>query len=332
MYTSDDIEVMILTVNRLNYFKKSLESVLNQTEKVKVTVIENAGNDGTEEYVKSLMETNPNLHYFRQKELVPFDVNFKTASDLACARYVMFFHDDDILHPQYIEYAVKILNKCDDIDIICSLMKGFKGDNEPEIQSIEKAKYVYFKDKTDFAAHAYRAFCADWSSIIFPNIIYKTENVKNSVFEHDKYGKILDKPFVINSIKSGGCVQFRENFLYYRTHEGQDTKNSNNGPFENEINNHNKFFKEFMNKSFKTRIYFDVLSDQWLFILNGMCKGKLSKEDKKEIIKNAYKEGAINPYTYNLFFSPFRFLIKPFNKYMIKKNKKAIKKLKVETL
>ena len=332
MYTSDDIEVMILTVNRLKYFKIALDSILNQTEKVKVTIVDNAGSDGTEEYIKSLMETNPKLNYFRQKELVPARENFKTAANLAGAKYVMFFHDDDILHPQYIEYALKALNKYGDLDVICSLMETFKGDDEPEIKNIEKAKYIYFKDKSDFVAHTYRTFCADGSSIIFPNVIYKTENVKTSVFEHDKYGKILDKPFVINSIKDGGCVQLRENFLFYRVHEAQDTKNSNNGPYENEINNHNKFFKEFMDKNFETRVYFNALSPKWLFVLNGMCKGKLSSKDKKEIIKNAYKDGAINPYTYNLFFSPLRFLIKPFNKYMIKKNKKAIKKIKCEII
>ena len=68
LYTGENIEVFILTGNRLNFFKDSLDSILKQTVKdIKITVINNTdADDGTELYVNSLQKMNSNIHYFRQ--------------------------------------------------------------------------------------------------------------------------------------------------------------------------------------------------------------------------------------------------------------------------
>ena len=145
-----DIEVFILTRNRQELVKYSIESILNQTHKVKLTVVDNASTDGTETYVKQLMESYSDLNYYKQPELIPFGENLKTAQNMAQADYVMFFHDDDILHPQYIEFAYKLVNKYNNVDLICSLLTEFKNQNEIKTQYLKQVKYSLFKNKIEF--------------------------------------------------------------------------------------------------------------------------------------------------------------------------------------
>ena len=132
LYTGENIEVFILTGNRLNFFKDSLDSILKQTVKdIKITVINNTdADDGTELYVKSLQEKYNNIYYFKQPNRVEADKNLETAKKLVTKEYVIFFHDDDILHPQYVEYVLKLLNKYDNVDLICSLLHSFKNKEE----------------------------------------------------------------------------------------------------------------------------------------------------------------------------------------------------------
>ena len=58
-----EIEVFILTKNRIDLLKYSINSILNQTHKVKLTIIDNNSDDLTEVYVKDLMKHHDNVFY-----------------------------------------------------------------------------------------------------------------------------------------------------------------------------------------------------------------------------------------------------------------------------
>lgn len=330
-----EIEVFILTKNRIDLLKYSINSILNQTHKVKLTIIDNNSDDLTEVYVKDLMKHHDNVFYYKQNSTVEFCKNLETAQKLAKTEYVMFFHDDDILHPQYLEIAYRLINKYDDVDIICGLLTTFKDNSEINFEKHNTIKYSIFKDKIAFTKHSYSACITDNTSIMFPHVIYKTNNIKNITIESNKYGKIADKPFVINSIKSGKCIQIRnKDMLMYRIHCRQDSANNANGPYLNEIINHNKFFKELLSKNFFTRLRFNVFAILWLkFLFEFGAFGDVSnKQQIKEFVKNAYNQGAINKYTYNLYFNKIRFLYKFIQKMLVNYYKHQDKRLKEYTL
>ena len=314
-----DIEVFILTRNRVDLLKSSAESILNQTHKVKLTIVDNCSEDNTEAYVKELMEKCNNVNYYRQPEFVIFEKNLKTAQNMAQADYVMFFHDDDILHPQYIEFAYKLINKYDDVDLICGLSTAFKNQNEIKTEYLKQVKYSLFKNKKEFISHVYSAFCTDYTDIVFPHVIYKTQNIKDIKIETERYGKIADKPFVIDALQKGIVIQIRDKrMLNYRIHEGQDSATTKNGPFPNEIIAHNIKFKEILNNNMESRVIFDNFSAKWLNILFKWGGNGNNKQEFKNFIKQAYEQDAINWFSYALFFSPLRFFYKFINKKIVK--------------
>ena len=112
-YTVDDIDIYIMTHNRADYLMLSIESLLNQSAGVsKITVLDNESTDNTLSAVERF--SSRGVRYIRTKGFLG---NFKKAQEIASGKYVMLFHDDDILHPLYLELALRVLNEKDDIPV-----------------------------------------------------------------------------------------------------------------------------------------------------------------------------------------------------------------------
>lgn len=314
-FTNNSIEIVILTGGRFEYFKESLESVLNQTVKnFKITIINNiAVDDGTEQYVKSLQEKNNNIHYFKQPNRVKADENLETAKKFITKEYVIFFHDDDILHPQYVEYVLKLLNKYDNVDLICSLLHSFKDKTELNIKDFKQIRYRIFGTKSDFAKHIYSSYCTDGTSLVFPNIVYKAQIINRLIPKIDLYGRASDKPLVIDFINNGKIIQIVEkDFLYYRNHAGQDTNQKIKNPSIEQIVAYNLYFKNLLNTDFISRFIFDLFSIKWVksFYKWAQLKDELSF---CEFIKILHQKRAINFMALFWYLLPIKLILKPFN-------------------
>ena len=121
-YTVDDIDIYIMTHNRADYLMLSIESLLNQSAGVsKITVLDNESTDNTLSAVESF--SSRGVRYIRTKGFLG---NFKKAQEIASGKYVMLFHDDDILHPLYLELALQVLNEKDDISVDGGIVHDFQ--------------------------------------------------------------------------------------------------------------------------------------------------------------------------------------------------------------
>lgn len=260
---TENLEIFILTCNRCKFLKQSLSSVLNQTIPVKVTVVDNASDDETQGFVNKMREKYSNLNYIRQEKNVGWLGNIKTAIANTHADYVMYFHDDDILHPQYVEFIKKTLDSFDNVDLICSNMTTFTDEKSIDIKNLKEVDVNIFKKKGDFGAYVLSSLFLGNIPLYFPSVVYRTQNLKkvDMDFLFQQYGKIADKPMVISSIVDGCCVLGKNPaLLNYRIHEGQDSSTSSNGPFPEQIIKHNKLLYDISGHSFLA----DISSASWL--------------------------------------------------------------------
>ena len=325
MLTQDDIEVFILTYNRSNLLKQSVESILNQTiGKIKITVIDNASTDDTSLIISEMQKTHANLYYVKQpKHLDYFAQNIKTAQNLAQKKYVMFFHDDDIAHPQYLEIAMSLINKYKNVDLICTLLKEFSNENELSFRNFNNIRYVVFPDKMSFTSYIYASMFINHKSLCFPNIIYKTENIKNVIMDYNIGGKASDKPFVISTLQDGICIQIREPEIFnYRIHGGQDSKSTKIDPNLSQIIEHQLFFKKQLYKDKRYKIWFDAFSFDWIKLFYSWGNNNSSKYEEKCFYQKAVKAGVLNK---RFFYCKYG-LWKGIYKYLEKKTKFKIKK------
>lgn len=321
MELNKKLEVFILTYNRLNYLKLALESLFNQTvNNIKITVVDNASNDRTKEYIELLQKSHNNLNYYRQKENIGVLNNFLSVRNLAQAEYTYIPHDDDIVHPQYIEAILKVLDSEQNVDLIYSQKKDFYKDCEIVNYNYEKINLKIFNNKNLFTACQF--IHQTGYTIPFPTVVYKTENIKQTEANilTLKSGAIADLTYVIDSLKNGKCILINEKMLNYRLHKNQDSVRRK--MHVSEIISHNKFFKQKLNNNLYEQIIFNVFTYYW-FTKTIKFYGCYENISIKDIAKQALKEQAITLYSY-LLFSSFGIFIRPIN-YLIKKFLQKVK-------
>ena len=95
------LTIVLMTRNRPVLVEKAIESILNQTEKnFRFVVSDNSTNLET----KDLLNNNfPTLEYISRYPGVSAGEHFKMARELGKSKYLVMFHDDDILENRYVE-------------------------------------------------------------------------------------------------------------------------------------------------------------------------------------------------------------------------------------
>ncbi|MBP5160610.1 MAG: glycosyltransferase family 2 protein [Alphaproteobacteria bacterium] len=225
-------EAFVLTYNRADFMEKALLSLLEQTYKdFPITVLDNASTDDTAQRVKNIQKRYPDRKiYFKQSKTNTGPAgNFKWGQKLAKAKYALFFHDDDILHPKYVETCLKLAQKHPHVNVIgCDCISTSTPETTPWRHF--SGKY-YLCDRKVFAHYMLAHKGMAW-----PATIYNTKVLKKTPLLADKgYGKTADRVILMDAVANGFAVVFPDRYLKYRHHPGQDTFAYSTGPYEHEI-------------------------------------------------------------------------------------------------
>ena len=171
MITIDDIDIFILSYNREKYILETLQSLSNQTiGKLIITILDNGSTDNTKNIINNLK--NSNIHFVGNDKNNAALWNFQRAQQLATKKYTILFHDDDLIHPRYLEYVVKILNEVSGLSIVCS---GTKTTSNPNAKDWRNYSYnpIIYNSLSKFASLVYLGF-----PLNFATVVYKTEYFK----------------------------------------------------------------------------------------------------------------------------------------------------------
>lgn len=106
-----NLDVFVLTYNRAEYLKIMLDSLCTQTATgFNIKVLNNCSTDNTIEVVKDIQKKHPerNIQIITNEKNLGNAGNFKRSQELANNEYTAIFHDDDAIHPEYIETAMEI--------------------------------------------------------------------------------------------------------------------------------------------------------------------------------------------------------------------------------
>ncbi len=285
---SSKIEVFVLTYNRLDFLKQSLESLFAQTlAPLRITVMDNASSDGTSEYLDNLAETRSGFIHVRHPENVGVGKNFEAAVLRSEAEYVMFFHDDDILHPRYIEFAEKLTEIYPGLALVSSDFVCPKDINSADWEDVSMEHYLC-RGRRNFAAFLYGV-----GHIAFPCTIYRREYIVGRKPDTQTFGKICDRPFMLDAVPLDAFVAVfsDDHFLRYRIHPGQDSMTASTGPFYREIINMNKFFRRELSATAFGKFIFEMCCCKTLkslYKMGGGCGGL----SFVEFVDRAYADGA----------------------------------------
>jgi glycosyltransferase involved in cell wall biosynthesis len=288
IFKPEDIEIFITTYNRAALLKETLISIVNQTVKgFKIIVLDNASTDSTKEIVKEFEIYG--VEFITSSENLGAEVNFNRAKDLASGKWLMVFHDDDLIHPRYIENALKLINKYPDISLIAATLSSKEQPPKNENWQKVRAKGCYCNNLEDFAAYLYCGKNFDYASTIYRTEIFKKIKTKCSI-----YGKVADKPFVLDAAKYGPSIVMKDKYIKCGIHKGQDSSDYKSGPFIEQIIELNKKFHEILGDNIFTKNgrVFTARNFKWLINEFYWCSVNKEKMSEYEFTEKALKEHA----------------------------------------
>lgn len=106
------VSIIMATYNRAHFIVETLESIQKQTHtNWECLIIDDGGTDNTNEVIKPILDKDNRFQYLQRpntyKKGLPGCRNY--GLDLAKGNYIIFFDDDDIVHPQNLELCVNEL-------------------------------------------------------------------------------------------------------------------------------------------------------------------------------------------------------------------------------
>lgn len=233
MLTGKNLDVLVLTYNRSDFLRIQLQSLCEQTLKdFKITVLNNCSTDNTLQVVEEVKEKYPNrdIHVVTNEKNLGNPGNFIRSQSIPTREYVAVFHDDDAVHPEYLELAMNLFHLHDDLALVCSASDtryNVTCDNWPV--GVNPEYFLYPKNDI------YLQFLCSRPN--FATDVYKTEVYKKAEYHPELYGKLHDICFVLDVAKYGSIAVSSTYGIRYRFHAGSDSQSYSTGPFRNEIVN-----------------------------------------------------------------------------------------------
>lgn len=117
----ENLDVIVLTYNRCNYLKIQLESLCNQTLKgFRIVVLNNCSTDNTLDVVQHIKSKYPDREIIVKTNSTNLGNpgNFQMSQKIPERKYVAVFHDDDAVHPEYLELVMQIFSMDDGIVMV----------------------------------------------------------------------------------------------------------------------------------------------------------------------------------------------------------------------
>lgn len=110
------ITIIMATYNRAHFILETLHSIQNQTyENWECIIIDDGGTDNTKDVIAPIIEKDTRFQFVKRSESyqkgLPGCRNF--GLDLAKGNFIIFFDDDDIIHPDNLKIGVETLKDSD---------------------------------------------------------------------------------------------------------------------------------------------------------------------------------------------------------------------------
>lgn len=267
-----DLDVIIPTYNRAKYLKVALESLFESIATWRKTIIlNNASTDNTLEVIKIIKEKYPDriIEVITNENNIGNANNFKKTQEIVSNKYVAIFHDDDAIHPEYIDRAMQIImNSNKNIVLVSGGATALYNVNNKNWYLLSDNYWEYPADKNLFLQLilARPTFCC---------AIYKSEIYKKINYRPEKYGKLHDIIFMSEISRLGTSIYLHGECVRWRQHIGSDSNTLKTGPFPEEIINvliqQKKLFNDELElkgvKRFFINIIFKAIFFNWAYFL-----------------------------------------------------------------
>lgn len=292
------LDVFVLSCNRARFIGDTLRSLIAQTfQDFRLIVLDNASTDATCDVVDSL-RSNREIKFVRNASNRGVAENINRAVAMTDAPWVMLFHDDDVLHCRYLQSAFEVIDQRP----ACNLVGANFQDRESVDVDAFNREYLpqrhfgirLFRDQAHFAS-----FCYTDNRIGFGSVIYRSASLRKAELQWGKFGKLCDRPLMIEAVGSGTAAVFAEPLMVYRVHSQQDSQDSMSGPFLDQAIELSRFYRSVMGDEWNSLTGRSFLISNRAF-LKYVYKWCSNRKDMSfgGFVRKAYSAGGATVYSF----------------------------------
>ncbi len=218
--SGSQVTLVITTFDRPDYLEECLASVKHQTlTGFRLVVLDNASAADYSGALESFRELP--VSYVRNETNIGAAGNIgKAMRRYADSKYLMVFHDDDIMHPRMLEWQLEVLEANPEIQFVSTEYAAFDDGDEPPRRIWENVgpDVEIYDDQSALV----RSFLGT-GGLCFGSTMYRSSVLKQIRLDEERFGIIWDRPFLLDSARLGKSALIRAPLVLYRHHPGQDT-------------------------------------------------------------------------------------------------------------
>ncbi|SFS80379.1 glycosyltransferase family 2 protein [Marininema halotolerans] len=228
--TNPKVSILIPAFNKPLLFKKALESALQQTyDPIEIIICDDSTNYDTHDVVQPYLKKYSHIRYFKNGVNLGQFLNDLKLLELSTGEYINYLMDDDLFHPQKIEKMMRYFThyQHQTITLVTShrLTVNIEGEvipnNDPSFTKLYE--YDSIVEGAQFADFMLKI----GNCIGEPTtVLFKKEDLKDpfGVYANRPYGCNVDMATWMSLLEKGKLVYIAEPLSYYRSHEGQQSK------------------------------------------------------------------------------------------------------------
>jgi glycosyltransferase involved in cell wall biosynthesis len=211
-----------MTHDRPEFIEDCLRSILAQTFKDYRLVV--LHDPGKKEYGAILSQfSDRRMIYLKHERNIGQIANVQAAfQNYLDSKYLMVFHDDDMMHPQLVEFEIDIMEKYGDLQFVASESIVFLDSDDLPPYSCASSEAHVFEDVSQLALELLRG-----ARLHFGSTMYRTSALPEfnwPEFER-KYSPIFDRALLLQAASPGRSALLRSRMVFYRLHENQVSAN-----------------------------------------------------------------------------------------------------------
>ena len=216
--TMEDIQVFIPTYNRPGMLRATLESVIRQSVGIPhIAVLDNGMFPSTKETVD--LFSNYNVSYYDSTSLGRLG-NFLLAQRLLSRKYVLHLHDDDQLHPDYLQFVLNAINAHPEATLVtCDVIEWPVGTAKKKVPHLNNLGHVFTQQ--EFATFIYNSERPSFSFAVYASESFKKVDLSSIL---DIYGKWGDTPLMIEAVGNGKAIMFMDTCGWAGVHPERDSR------------------------------------------------------------------------------------------------------------
>ena len=237
----DKVDILLTTYNtKIEYLKKQIESILNQTYKNFTLIISDdcSPNEKVREVLQEYEEKDKRIKLYFQEKNLGYTKNFEFVLTKSTANYIAFSDHDDIWYSNKIEDSIKTLKE-KNVDLVYCDAKQIDENGQVLHESYLRYKNLpiinerYQKNILPFSRHiaigCSQLFTKEVKDIMLPFTPHTMAHDWNSVYIASKLKGIycIDKPlfeYRLHANNAFGGRNFKQNMQIWKKENGNTYK------------------------------------------------------------------------------------------------------------